>query len=289
MNYKRWLVLLGWFGHLKRSLQYGPSSSSCSRLHAQQRDPDNEYTPLNLNYRVNNKDVEKVLDTDSVMSIGKYLIKSTTGVQFNRTFADEPDTIFLTDTKSGWGCGRHPTTKLCLEYIYNNVQPGDVVMDYGCGSGILSILALKLGASKVVAVDIDEDTIQAARNNFEINSCAEFVDLCHTSEVWTGNDRFPKSDITVANILPGALTRLVVPLWSFTKEGASICLSGMRPKDLEAVRERFVPFVELSSEGMQESSHPQFGQWIRWTVKTKKLTREEKTNAYAMMTELSME
>lgn len=169
------------------------------------------------------------------------------------------------------------------------MKRGDVVMDYGTGSGVLGLLALKLGAAKVVAIDIDEDTLQAAKNNFEINDELNNVDIAHTSEVWVGNDRFPKCDFTVANILPGALTRLVVPLWDLTKPGGSLCLSGMRPKDLSSVRSAFLPFVDVNSEMTEILNHEQFGDWIRWTVRTKQLTQEERKSALNSMTEQAME
>ena len=119
------------------------------------------------------------------------------------------------------------------------------MVDYGCGSGILAILALKRKASHVIAVDIDEDTLQAAEHNLQINSVRERCDLCHILEIYMGNDRFPPADVTIANILPGALIRLVVPLWGLTKPGGLICLSGMRPDEFWAVREKFLPFVDI--------------------------------------------
>jgi ribosomal protein L11 methyltransferase len=86
--------------------------------------------------------------------------------------------------------------------VHQYVQKGDIVIDYGCGSGVLGIMALKRGASKIIAVDIDEDTLQAAKVNFKLNHMLDQVDLCHSAEVYVGNDRFPSADITVANILP---------------------------------------------------------------------------------------
>ena len=81
-------------------------------------------------------------------------------------------------------------------------QKGDKVLDYGTGSGILSIAAAKLGADHCVAVDIDEDTLIAAEINGRINGVSDVLDVVHTRSVYVGEERFPISDVTVANILP---------------------------------------------------------------------------------------
>ena len=112
-------------------------------------------------------------------------------------------TIRLLNVGSGWGNGAHPTTKLCFNFLAKTVNSGQTVLDYGTGSGILAILAAKLGAKSVVAVDIDEDTIVAATKNALLNGVAEKIDITHTRYVYVGEDRFPLADITVANILPG--------------------------------------------------------------------------------------
>lgn len=110
--------------------------------------------------------------------------------------------IRLMDVGSGWGNGAHPTTKLCLNFILKSITKGDKVLDYGTGSGILSIAAAKLGASHCVAVDIDEDTLIAAEINGRVNGVSDILDVVHTRSVYVGEDRFPISEVTVANILP---------------------------------------------------------------------------------------
>ena len=88
--------------------------------------------------------------------------------------------IRLIDTGSGWGSGEHPTTAMCMKFVNEYIKSGDTFLDYGTGSGILSILACKKGATKCVAVDIDEDTIAAASRNVAINGYSDFVDVTHT-------------------------------------------------------------------------------------------------------------
>lgn len=144
--------------------------------------------------------------------------------------------VVLFNTKSGWGTGSHPTTSLCLDFLSRQVQDRDVVLDYGAGSGILSIVAAKLGARKCIAVDIDEDTLIAAKGNVERNLVSSVVEVIHTKTVYIGDNSLPTSDITVANILPGPLSRLVAPLWYLTKPGGWLCLSGMRPQELMGIK-----------------------------------------------------
>ena len=237
-------------------------------------------------------DVAKVhafLDTDASLQVGDFIIESRVG-EIDGDVNKDGNAILLSKTSMGWGCGRHPTTKLCLEFIQDEVQPGDVVVDYGTGSGVLAIFAKKLGAGTVVAVDIDEDTLEVARENLELNGVVEDVDVCHTSEVYVGNERFPLADYTIANILPGALTRLVVPLWGLTKEGGTLCLSGMRDYELQSVREKFLPFIDVESEDITTASTEITGIYIRWVVRTKSnLSREERSKLVSSMTETAME
>ena len=143
------------------------------------------------------------LDRD--VKIGNFQIISSDGdgksTNINSASSDQ-NTILLTDIASGWGNGKHPTTKLCLEFVLNQVQKGDIFLDYGCGSGILSILAGKLGASKCIGVEVDHDSIRASRQNGLLNSIDDIFEVVHTREVYVGMTRFPLADITVANILP---------------------------------------------------------------------------------------
>jgi ribosomal protein L11 methylase PrmA len=143
------------------------------------------------------------------------------------TGSDE-EAIWLVDVGSGWGNGAHPTTRLCLEYLTNTIKKGDVVLDYGCGSGILAITSIKLGASTAIAVDIDEDSIKAAEKNVDINGYSDVIKVTHTKYIYLGSGEGTSSisDVTCANILPGALSRLAPTLWGLTKPGGSLMLSG---------------------------------------------------------------
>ena len=99
---------------------------------------------------------------------------------FENESTTEKNVIRLIDVGSGWGNGAHPTTKLCMNFIMKTIKEGDNLLDYGTGSGILSIAAAKLGAKHCVAVDIDEDTLIAAEMNGRINGVSDILDVVHT-------------------------------------------------------------------------------------------------------------
>ncbi|MGR9580694.1 50S ribosomal protein L11 methyltransferase, partial [Pandoraea sputorum] len=85
---------------------------------------------------------------------------------------DAPDTdalILELDPGLAFGTGSHPTTRLCMEWLEQHVQPGQSLLDYGCGSGILAILARKCGADPVIGIDIDPQAVESARYNSERN------------------------------------------------------------------------------------------------------------------------
>jgi len=92
----------------------------------------------------------------------------------------EPDAINLVlDPGLAFGTGSHPTTRLCLQWLERSIASGETVLDYGCGSGILAIAALKLGARRAVGVDIDPDAVATARANARRNGVAgEFLEDC---------------------------------------------------------------------------------------------------------------
>lgn len=184
-------------------------------------------------------------------------------------------TIHLYNIKDGWGNGKHPTTFLCLDVLQKYVKTGSLVLDYGCGSGILALLASKLGAKECFGVDVDEACLEAARKNVALNKCNNIA-IEHTKDIYIGCDNLPLCDVTVANILPGPLTRLVSPIIGHTKPGGKLCLSGMRPHELPAIRRIYSPFVDIRTEEINTRSHEVWGDWVSWTVTTRNdLTRSQ--------------
>lgn len=147
--------------------------------------------------------------------------------------------------RNGWGTGVHPTTRLCLEWLSTSVQGGELVMDYGCGSGILSIAALHYGASKCIGVDVEAEALVTAERNIELNGMGgdgRFEGL-HTREILPYEFR---TDICVANILIGQLVRpsMVSALVTNIVPGGLLCLSGIRPHQVDSLKEAYSEHVE---------------------------------------------
>lgn len=208
----------------------------------------------------------------------------------DRGVLPKPGEIVLQEGTTAWGSGEHPTTHLCLKFLSDSVKEGDQILDYGCGSGILSIFSIKaLRASQCVAVDIDEETILAAQTNMEINRVSEQVDVTHTRYMYFGEDRFPPADVTVANILPGPLTRLVTAIVGFTKPGGIVCLSGMRPEELAPVANLYEPYIEKGSENTAVMDSEVFGPWVAYSFRVKLQSEEERSSTIARLSSLATE
>ncbi|MGD9659885.1 MAG: 50S ribosomal protein L11 methyltransferase [Porticoccaceae bacterium] len=135
------------------------------------------------------------------------------------------------DPGLAFGSGTHPTTFLCLQWLDSIDLNGKTLVDYGCGSGILGIAALLLGAERVVAVDNDPQALIATRDNLARNSLSEDrLITCLPEDM-------PKTmaDIVVANILAAPLITLAKPISDLTKPGGQLCLSGIMSQQTDAV------------------------------------------------------
>jgi len=110
-----------------------------------------------------------------------------------------------------FGTGTHPTTQLCLEHLEKYILPGQPMIDIGCGSGILSIAAIKLGASQALAVDIDNAAVQNTRSNAKINGIAKKIEtgIGSAAEVLGMSYSLYQAPVVVANILTTVLIRLL--------------------------------------------------------------------------------
>ncbi|VWD37535.1 ribosomal protein L11 methyltransferase [Burkholderia lata] len=154
--------------------------------------------------------------------------------------APDPDALILElDPGLAFGTGSHPTTRLCMEWLEQSVKPGQSVLDYGCGSGILAILAKKCGANPVVGIDIDPQAVESARQNSERNR-AEVTyglpDACPDGEF----------DIVVANILSNPLKLMASMLASKVKPGGRIALSGVLARQADEVAAVYARYVDIS-------------------------------------------
>lgn len=143
------------------------------------------------------------------------------------------------DPGLAFGTGSHPTTHLCLQWLDMHLHGGEQVLDYGCGSGILAIAALKLGANSAIGVDIDPQAVGASRNNAIQNQAAASFYL---------PDDLPEGefDIVVANILANPLRMLGPMLAARTKVGGSIVLSGILAEQTTEMSQIYSQWFELN-------------------------------------------
>jgi ribosomal protein L11 methyltransferase len=155
--------------------------------------------------------------------------------------------LLALDPGLAFGTGTHATTALCLEWLDSGATPagaawlpGAEVVDYGCGSGILAIAALRLGALRAVAMDIDPQALLATRENAERNGVLDRVQVTGDREL-AGT----QADVVVANILAGPLIELAPLLAQRTRPGGRIALSGLLVEQAEAVTVAYRPWFDI--------------------------------------------
>ncbi|PIV15480.1 MAG: 50S ribosomal protein L11 methyltransferase [Gallionellales bacterium CG03_land_8_20_14_0_80_55_15] len=153
-----------------------------------------------------------------------------------------PDAInIVLDPGLAFGTGSHPTTRLCLRWLDNNLQGNERLLDYGCGSGILAIAAIKLGAASAIGIDVDAQAVTASRDN----ACANQVE---NVAFFLPNDA-PKDeyDLVVANILTNPLRLLAPLLAGSTKQGGQIVLSGILEAQAQDVTNLYQQWFDLNA------------------------------------------
>jgi len=142
------------------------------------------------------------------------------------------------DPGLAFGTGSHPTTHLCLEWLEACLGPGDSVLDYGCGSGILAIAAKLLGAGRTLAVDIDEQAVQATRYNAQVNKVQVLAML--PDALGEG-----QSQVVVANILSSPLKVLAPMLANRVAPGGHLVLSGVLERQAGEVAQAYAPWLTI--------------------------------------------
>lgn len=160
------------------------------------------------------------------------------------------------DPSMAFGTGTHPSTQLCLELIEEYTHPGEPVIDVGCGSGILSIAALKMGASHALAVDIDPESVKATGENSESNGVLANVEIGQGSvaEILAGKFSIKQAPVVLANILAPILIRLFdAGMADLVEPGGVIILAGILAEQADSVIESAgchgVTFVEKRQSG----------------------------------------
>lgn len=153
------------------------------------------------------------------------------------------------DPGLAFGTGTHPTTRLCLRWLDAHLQGGESVIDYGCGSGILAIAAMKLGASRAAGVDIDEQALLAARRN-ALQNQAEVT--FYAAEDDLSANVISSAQVVVANILANPLSVLAPLLARLTMPGGQVVLSGILAPQADEVREAYAPWFEMHTTDPDE-------------------------------------
>lgn len=152
----------------------------------------------------------------------------------------QPDAVnLMLDPGLAFGSGTHETTALCLEFLSRIMKGGEEVIDYGCGSGILALAALKLGAKHVIGIDHDPQAIIASKSNLAVNGLDEDSLQVYLPEEFSE----AMADIVVANILAETLIELVADIVKLIKPGAWLAMSGILESQLDAVRNVYAPWI----------------------------------------------
>ena len=151
------------------------------------------------------------------------------------------------DPGLAFGTGTHATTALCLEWLDSHVRGGERVLDYGSGSGILALAALKLGASAAVAFDIDPQALIATRENAAKNGLVGNITVAGRAELIAG-----PFDIVLANILADPLVELAPRLAPMTRTDGDIVLAGLLERQAADVAQAYRPWFDIGPAAERE-------------------------------------
>jgi ribosomal protein L11 methyltransferase len=152
-----------------------------------------------------------------------------------------------------FGTGEHPTTALCLDWLEGHVVSGSTLLDYGCGTGVLALAALVLGAGRAFAVDNDEQALLATRANAELNGLSDRLLIC-------GPEALPavEVDVLAANILAGPLVELAAKFAAYVRPGGRVILSGVLEAQAARVAAAYAPYFGEIEQAARDG-------WVRLT------------------------
>ncbi len=164
----------------------------------------------------------------------------------------EPDAVnLMLDPGLAFGTGTHPTTALCLQWLDSADLENKNILDFGCGSGVLAIASLILGAKYCDCVDIDPQALDATKDNAEANNVLSKIDVMKPEQLAQ-----QKYDIVLANILAGPLVELAPLLSSYCKSGCHIILSGILENQSQSILDTYSQWFTLDAPSIQN-------EWVR--------------------------
>ena len=166
----------------------------------------------------------------------------------------EGEEVILLDSNMAFGTGEHETTSMCVEYLQEYIREDSVCIDVGCGSGILGISAIKLGAKKAYLTDIDPVAVDSANHNAKLNGVADKTIVAHSDLLSDAEN--VQGDIMMANITAEILAMLAPSIPKNLKRDGVLILSGIIADRLDRVKEVY------ASVGMQVIAQRQKGEWF---------------------------
>lgn len=172
-------------------------------------------------------------------------------------------TVFTVNPGMSFGTGSHPSTRFCLEAIEENLKDGDTVLDLGCGSGILSITALLLGADSAVAVDIDSNATDVAYDNLKLNNLPKDRYVTYTGDITEDSElreKLGKHNIVIANIVADVIIAISPYIKSFMYDDSTFICSGIILERLDEVK------TALSDNGFEITNIKQDSDWAAITA-----------------------
>ncbi len=188
------------------------------------------------------------------------------GVTYQGQAIVTPNIIIRIDPGMAFGTGTHETTRLCLRGLRKYMKKGDKVLDLGCGSGILGIGAIKMGATSIVSVDIDAQAVEVAKENFEINDVASGVSKFYVGDVVT-NEELKSNlgsgyDVVVVNILAEVINMMLPTLDTYLKDDGILIMSGILDSREQLIKDAISKNPNLT---YLETTHD--GEWVRISAK----------------------
>lgn len=169
--------------------------------------------------------------------------------------APEGRVVLELDPGMAFGCGNHPTTTMCMEFLEGIIKGGEQIADVGTGTGILAITSAKLGADKVYAVDLDEVAVKVARENVELNGVQDQVEVLHGNLL----DKVTQPvDIVIANIVANVIIILAPDVRRILKPGGTFITSGIIQFRAEEVKEK------LQQNGFRVLERKEDGEWVSY-------------------------
>ena len=176
-----------------------------------------------------------------------------------RDIPDPSAVNVMLDPGLAFGTGTHPTTALCMEWLDSQDLTASTVVDFGCGSGILGIAALKLGGKRVVGIDIDPQAIEASTANAQRNGVASQIELYLPKD-----QPSLAADVVVANILAGPLAELASVISAYVKPGGRLALSGILESQAEQVMAAYAHEFDFDPIAVKD-------EWVRLSARKRSL------------------